>query len=165
MTDVISVLEQARRYEIEISTQLEHIERLHRIAARARESTAYTQRIADKLYQLETELNAQIDKTVDAKLRALEYISLLDGEERGVIEHYYLLAENWYRIALKMYMSERSLYLLRKNALKKLNNFYAPETGRRNHGNRKSDKNASGAREYHTRGAGADDRRNSVSRG
>ena len=120
MSGVMETLERARQYETEINTQLEHIERLHRIAARARESTAYSQEIAEKLAILERELNAHIDRTVDAKLAALEYISILEGEERGVIENYYILAETWDRIALKLYMSARRVFNLRKSALAKL---------------------------------------------
>ncbi|MBE6902934.1 MAG: hypothetical protein E7478_10690 [Ruminococcaceae bacterium] len=162
MVDVMGTLERARLYELEISAQLEHIERLHRIAAKARESNTYSQNLADKLALLESELNEHIDRTVDAKLAALEYISILSGEERGIIEHYYLLGYNWDKIAIKMYMSERRVFLLRKTAIAKLKNYYEPDTGRRDHGNRKKDKDAAGACKYYSGGACTADRCNSV---
>ncbi len=120
MADVMAALERARAYETEIEAQIQHIERVRRIAARARESTDYSKRIVDKLEMLERELNSQIDRTVDAKMEALRYVSYLTGEERGVIESYYILAMRWEEIALKMYMSDRRVYLLRKSALAKL---------------------------------------------
>lgn len=162
MADIMAALERARLYEIEITMQLEHIERLRRIASRARESTSYSQEIVDKLYMLERELNDQIDKTVDAKREALEYISVLNGEERAVIEGYYILGETWERVADKLYMSERRVFLLRKSALLKLKDHYAPETGRRSYGNRKKNKDIAGACKYYSGGACTADRCNSV---
>lgn len=153
MADVMAALERARQYELEITAQLEHIQRLYRIAARARESRAYSQEIAEKLAVLEAELNAQIDSTVDAKLQALEYVSILEGEERGVIENYYILGETWDRIALKMYMSERRVFILRKSALAKLTEHFEPEKGRRDYGNRKKTKTAARACKYYAGGA------------
>lgn len=120
MAGITAVLERARQYELEICVQLEHIERLHRIMSRAQQSRSYTQRMAEKLAVLETRLNDGIDRAADAKLKALEYISLLSGEERAVIESYYLLGKTWEQIALKLYMSDRRVYLIRKRALKKM---------------------------------------------
>lgn len=153
MADVMAALERARLYELEISAQLEHIERLHRIAARARESNAYSQSLAEKMAMLDTELNAHIDRTVEAKLTALQYISILEGEERAVIEHYYILGENWDRIAIKTFMSERRVFMLRKSAIAKLKNYYEPETGRRDYGNRKKNTDAEGTCKYYSGGA------------
>ena len=120
MADIMAVLERARSHEQEILVKLEHIERLHRIAARAMSSPHRTQQIADKLDKLERELNAQIDRTVDAKLEAYEYISILEGEELAVIEGYYILAMQWRTIADKLYMSDRRVFLLRSSALDKI---------------------------------------------
>ena len=120
MADIMAVLERARSYEQEILVQMEHIERLHRIAARALSSPQRSEQIAEKLAVLERVLNAQIDRTVDAKLEAYDYISILEGEERGVIERYYILAMSWQQIADKMYMSDRRVFLLRKSALEKM---------------------------------------------
>lgn len=130
MADVKAVLERARRHEIEVLTQLEHIERLHRIVARAQECPDYTKRMAEKLARLEAGLNTQIDRAVDAKLEALEYISILTGEERGVIEAYFILGKSWEQIADSMYMSDRRVYLIRKKALERMERHFAPMKSR-----------------------------------
>ena len=106
--NVMRILEQARRYEAAI------------IASAPHDSFEYTVQIAEKLNRLELELNNQIDLYVEAKMSALEYISLLEGEERAVIERYYLLHQEWQKIADEMYMSERRVFILRKSALKRM---------------------------------------------
>lgn len=156
----MAALERAREFELEINSQLEHIERVRRIAARARESTDYSVRIAEKLARLECKLNEQIDITVDAKLEALEYISYLRGEERGVIESYYILAMTWEQIADKMYMSDRRVYLLRKSALTKLRQRYENTESRRNYGYRSKHSCTSGACGAHTGAACTENRCN-----
>ena len=120
MSKIMSLLKRARQYELEISAQAEHIERLHRIGRIARESSEYALEILEKLRCLERELNEQIDKTVDVKRKALGCISILEGEERAVIEQYYILGEDWQTIADKLYTSERRVFMLRKSALKRL---------------------------------------------
>lgn len=130
MADIKGVLERARRYEIEVITQIEHIERLHRIMARAQKCPEYTKGMADKLAWLEGMLNAQIDRAVDAKLEALEYISILAGEERGVIEGYFLLGKTWEQIADSMYMSDRRVFLIRKKALDRLEKHFSASKSR-----------------------------------
>ncbi len=124
MADIMAVLERARSYEQEILIQLEHIERLHRIAARAMSSPQRSEQIIEKLNKLEQELNARIDRAVDAKLEAFEYMSILEGEERGVIECYYILAMSWSEVADKMFMSDRRVYLLRSSALGKMRDHF-----------------------------------------
>ena len=52
MADVIAVLERARSLELEIKTQIEHIEQLHRISKRAVESSAYARETVAKLARL-----------------------------------------------------------------------------------------------------------------
>ncbi len=120
MTQIMLILKRARQYELEVAAQLEHIERLHRIGRIARQSSEYALEIAEKLRRLERELNEQIDKAVDCKLKALNYISLLEGEENAVIYHYYILGEDWQKIADKLYTSERRVFMLRKSALARL---------------------------------------------
>lgn len=120
MPDIMSILERARTMEQETSTQLEHIERLRRIAKRAQESTVYAQQTIDKLMRLEMQLNDTIDHMCDAKADALRYISFLSGEERSVIEGYYILAKSWQQLSYDLYMSERRVYMLRKSGLRKL---------------------------------------------
>ena len=120
MPDVMGALQRARSMELEIQTQLEHIERLHRIANRAKNSSACAAETVEKLAGLERELNSAIDEMVDAKREALRYISYLSGEERSVIEGYYILAKNWQQLAFDLYMSDRRVFLLRKSGLSKL---------------------------------------------
>ena len=60
----------------------------------------------------------------DAKADALRLISFLTGEERSVIEGYYILAKSWQQLSYDLYMSERRVYMLRKSALTKLLNRY-----------------------------------------
>ena len=125
MPDIIGILERARSSEQEISTQLEHIERLHRISKRAQSSPEYARQSVEKLARLERQLNDAIDKMCDAKADALRLISFLTGEERSVIEGYYILAKSWQQLSYDLYMSERRVYMLRKSALTKLLNRYS----------------------------------------
>ncbi|MGN0651245.1 MAG: hypothetical protein ACI4KM_12480 [Oscillospiraceae bacterium] len=118
--NIMRILEQARRYEAAITSVEAHIRRVKRIASAPHDSFEYAVELAEKLNRLENELNREIDLYVAAKLSALEYISLLDGEERAVIERYYLLNQDWQKIADEMYMSERRVFILRKSALKRM---------------------------------------------
>ena len=120
MADVTAVLERARTLELEIKTQIEHIELLHRISKRAVSSSAYAQETVEKLARLERELNSTIDHMCQAKEEALVYISFLTGEERAVIEGYYILGKSWQRLSNDLYMSERRVFMLRKSALDKM---------------------------------------------
>lgn len=120
MADVIAVLERARTLEFEIKTEIEHIEQLHRISKRAVQSSAYAKETVEKLARLEREVNDTIDRMCDAKKEALTYISYLTGEERSVIEGYYILAKSWQRLANDLYMSERRIFMLRKSGLDRL---------------------------------------------
>ena len=124
MEKIIALFERARAYEKEIWVQQEHIERLHRIAARTKDnpyaSPEYAAEICEKLARLERALNAQIDRTADAKREALVYLSFLEGEERAVLDSYYMLGMEWASIADKLYMSLRRVYLLRKSGLRKI---------------------------------------------
>lgn len=149
MTELIPLLERTRAYEIETQSELEHIERLHRIAARTREneqcSAEYAAQICEKLAQMERDLNAQVDRTADAKREVLVYISYLEGEERAVIEHYYCFGESWEKVAERLYMSTRRVFLLRKSALERIERhfFNKEREGGKKRGNRSKDKAAS----------------------
>lgn len=145
MSNILKLLERARAYEIEAGVQLEHIERLHRIAARiksdGRESSEYAMKIVEKLAALEVELNDLIDLTADAKRQAIAAISFLEGEERAVIFDYYINAKDWYKTAKDLYMSERRVYLIRKAALEKLEkSVYGRKAVTRKNGNRTKNK-------------------------
>ena len=118
--NVVDILNRAREYELEVSAQIEHVERLRRIAAIEHKSSAYSQQIVEKLAALERDINRSIDRAADAKKEALDLIGHLTGEERSVIEHYYILGEKWEVVARKTYMSERRVFIVRQNALDKL---------------------------------------------
>ena len=148
MGDIIKQLERARAFELEVGVEMEHIERLHRIARRVssdgRGGTEYAVKIVEKLAELERSLNRTIDLTADAKRAALEALSLLEGEERAVLFSYYILAKDWSRTAAELYMSERRVYILRKSALEKLEkSVYGKRRKGRGNGNRTKNKAAS----------------------
>lgn len=124
MADVMGILKRTRTLELEIKTQLEHIEMIHRIAGRVRESTSYAKETVEKLARLEQQLNRTIDEMCDVKRDALRIVSCLSGEERSVIEGYYILAKNWDQLALDLYMSERRVFMLRKSGLTKIMEHY-----------------------------------------
>lgn len=114
------ILIRAREAELCVQANLEHIERLHRIMNTAGKSRRYAEEIVEKLSRLETELNADIDNAIDAKREALCVLSALDGSERAALYRYYILGQDWRKIAEKMYLSERQVYYCRKSAMKKL---------------------------------------------
>ena len=120
----MDTLKKARESELCVQTELEHIERLHRIMKTSGKSQRYAEEIAEKLARLEAELNDSIDRTVDIKRRALSVLSALEGYERAVIYRYYILGEDWRTISEKMYLSERQVYYYRKSAIKKLEDKY-----------------------------------------
>ncbi|MCH5207953.1 MAG: hypothetical protein J1F04_03630 [Oscillospiraceae bacterium] len=120
----MDTLKKAREAELCVQTELEHIERLHRIMKTSGKSQRYAEEIAEKLARLEAELNDSIDRTVDIKRGALSVLSALEGYERAVIYRYYILGEDWRTISEKMYLSERQVYYYRKSAIKKLEDKY-----------------------------------------
>lgn len=120
MTDFMDTLKYARQAEAEIQANLEHIERLHRIMSLPGRSLKYSQELAEKLAALERRLNALIDKAVDRKNEALNLLNELSGDERTVLYQYYILAKDWQKISAELYMSERTVYNLRKKAVDKL---------------------------------------------
>lgn len=110
----------ARQSELAIQSELEHIERLHRIMKLPRRSPEYTAQLAEKLAKLERRLNNTVDLAVDRKNEALNLLDSLAGNERTVLYQYYILAMSWEEVAEKMYMSDRNVYKLRKKAVDKL---------------------------------------------
>ena len=120
MTNFMDKLKYARQSEMEIQAELEHIERLHRIMKLPGRSAEYAKGLAEKLAGLERRLNKSIDTAVDRKNEALNLLDHLAGDERTVLYQYYILAKDWQKIADEMYLSERSVYNLRKKAIDKL---------------------------------------------
>ncbi len=125
MTDFMDKLKYARQAELEIQTNLEHIERIHKIMKLPRRSIKYSQELAEKLAALETRLNALIDEAVDRKNDALNILDALSGDERTVLYQYYILAKDWQKISDELYMSERTVYNLRKKAVERLEARYS----------------------------------------
>lgn len=113
-------LKYARQAELCVQTELEHIERLHRIMKLPGRSLETAQKLAEKLAKLEQRLNRTIDHAVDRKNEALDLLDMLDGDERGVLYRYYILGKDWLKVADEMYLSERSVFNLRKRAIDKL---------------------------------------------
>ena len=120
----VEILKAAREAEMEITAELEQIERLHRIMRNTGHSLAYAQTLAENLAKFEEELNANIDRAVDAKREGLKVLSALHGDERTILYQYYILAKEWRKIADEMFISERQVFNLRKKALDSLNRHY-----------------------------------------
>ena len=120
----VGILKAAREAEMEITAELEQIERLHRIMRNTGHSLGYAQSLAENLAKFEEELNANIDRAVDAKREALKVLSALHGDERTILYQYYILAKDWRKISDEMYISERQVFNLRKKALDSLNRHY-----------------------------------------
>ena len=119
-------LKYARQSELAVQAELEHIERLHRIAKLPGRPIEHARKVAEKLAALETRLNRTVDLAIDRKNEALDILDHLDGDERGVLYRYYILAKDWLKIADEMYLSERSVFNLRKRAIDKLSARYDP---------------------------------------
>lgn len=122
--EFLEILKAAREAEMEITAELEQIERLHRIMRNTGHSLAYAQSLVENLAQFEEELNANIDRAVDAKREALKVLSALHGDERTVLYQHYILAKDWRKISDEMYISERQVFNLRKKALDSLKGHY-----------------------------------------
>lgn len=117
-------LKYARQSEMTVRTELEHIERLHRIMRLPNRSDEYAQNLAEKLAALEKRLNRSVDTAVDRKNQALNILDRLSGDERTVLYQYYILAKDWQKVAEDTFMSERNVYKLRKKAVEKLTTLY-----------------------------------------
>lgn len=159
MPKYLESLKRAREYELEVTAMVEEVERLHRIMNLGTSSQKRAEMLTTKLAEYERELNDHIDRTVDAKREALEFLSILGGEERGVMFRYYILGMEWQNIAMKMFMSERRVFLLRKSALAKIAKYYG---GDESNGGRTENKGAARARGVNAGGAGGENRRNGV---
>ena len=120
MENYLTLLRAARESELEIQAEVEHIERVHKILKIPHRSAEYAANLTEKLTLLERELNDCIDTAYDRKREALACLSVLVGNERTVLYRYYILGEDWRRIADTMFLSERSVFNLRKSALDKL---------------------------------------------
>lgn len=121
--ELMELLKRARTCRYEIDAQLLHIERLHDVIDRTRDLTRvkiYTDRLAG----LEVKINASISQAADAHSAAQHLLNELHGDEKAVLYRYYILGEDWERVALNLAYSERSVFLIRKRALEKLSKIY-----------------------------------------
>lgn len=120
MSDFRLLLKLARESELEVRCGVEQIERLHRILRLQHRSEQYLVEMSEKLNALEVQVNDLIDEAFDRKREALALLTLLSGSERAVLYQYYILGKDWQKIAHELYMSERQVYKLRRQAMDKL---------------------------------------------
>ncbi len=125
MKDYQEILKAARHSELEVRTELEHIERIHRILNIPNRPLKYVEELTEKLAGLEALLNDNIDSAVDRKREALEVLSALVGDERTILYRYYILGCDWRQIADNLYISERQVFNIRRSAMDKLEERYA----------------------------------------
>lgn len=127
MRIVDELLQPAREQELVSQAHIENIDLLQRIIERFGKyggSAEGAIKILDRLEAEEKQLNESVDRLIDYRAQAMKYIEKLPGEEHAVIFRYYISGESWEKVAGKTFMSERRVYLLRKSALKKLENLY-----------------------------------------
>ncbi len=127
MRIVDELLQPAREQELVSQAHIENIDLLQRIIERFGKYGGTAEgaiKILDRLEAEEKQLNESIDHLIDYRAQAMKYIEKLPGEEHAVIFRYYISGESWEKVAGKTFMSERRVYLLRKSALKKLENLY-----------------------------------------
>lgn len=123
---LMELLDRARSLRYEIDAQLLHIERLHDIIDRTRDLTRvkiYT----DRLEELAVRINASISKAADAESKVQHLLNELNGEEKAVLYRYYILGEDWKKVALSLSFSESSIFIIRRRALEKLSKIYEEE--------------------------------------
>lgn len=121
MDDVMTTLERARNIEQEVMAIVKHIERLKKILSAALYISPDNKALyEDRLNGLISELEKRLEEYCEIKRKALEIVNRLTGDERAVIERYYLLGQLYKQIMIEMHWSERQIFLLRKRALKKL---------------------------------------------
>ena len=108
---IIKDLQDYRSHEIDLQTQEAVLTRLM-----LREQKYGNIDLKSKEYR--TRIQQQIADNTEHYLRILEYLEVLHGEMRSVLEMYYILGESWSNVAKKLYQSERNIYLLRNKAIK-----------------------------------------------
>lgn len=125
-------LNQARTLDIEINTKLEELHQLKQkaccvqsvvISERVQSSnTNSSNKIIDKIVDLQNEINAEIDKLVDLKAEIRHKISKVNYTMlRVVLTEYYLNLKTWASIAEKYGYTERNIHYLHSCALKEFN--------------------------------------------
>lgn len=129
-------------YEINslIDMKLEQIAELRSLAAKVTTSPfteshpqgTYTDRVGRttaRIIDLENEINDEIDKLVDVKLRIRELVSSLsNGIQRTIIERHYILNQPMEKIGEKMGYSRRHITRLHDKAIESLERIYGEIT-------------------------------------
>ena len=115
-----------------IDMKLEQIAELRALASKVTASPfseshskgTYTDRVGRttaRIVDLENEINAEIDKLVEVKIKIHELIAAIpDGIQRTILERHYLLNESWEIISEKVGYSCRHITRLHNQALELL---------------------------------------------
>ncbi len=83
-------------------------------------------KILCKIADLQSEINADIDRLVDVKKQLADLIAKIDNARyRAVLEYRYLCFKKWEKIAEEMNYSYRQVLRLHKQALKKFDEISA----------------------------------------
>ena len=122
-------LSQARYLDMRINSKLDQIESLHELATRCtstisgmphnpnRDGSPMADAIC-KIIDLESEINADIDKLVDLKREIVGVIKRIDNVElQTLLEKRYLCFMQWEQIAVDMCFSIQHVYRLHAEAL------------------------------------------------
>ncbi|MBR4112509.1 MAG: hypothetical protein IKK53_05710 [Ruminiclostridium sp.] len=115
-----------------IDSKLEQITELRSLAAKVTASPfseshskgTYSDRVGRttaRIMDLENEINDDIDRLVDIKIRINELVTSLDDEiQRIIIERHYILNESWEKISEKVGYSRRHITRLHDKAIESL---------------------------------------------
>ncbi len=119
-----------------IDAKLEQIAELRSLAAKVTVSPfseshsqgTYTDRVGRttaRIVDLENEINQEIDKLVDIKIKIRDLVAALpDGLHRTIIERHYILNESWEKISEKIGYSRRHITRLHDKAIEALEELY-----------------------------------------
>ncbi len=122
-----------------IESKLEQLAELKSLASKVTVSTfseSHSQgthsdrvgRTTARIIDLENEINDEIDRLVDIKIKIRATISSLsDMNYRIVLERRYILNESWERISEKMGYSPRHIIRMHNRAIDILESSYSPE--------------------------------------
>jgi len=123
---------QATLIDQRINCKLEQVQSLRSLAEKATTTLTPTphsdqrniHRIEDiiiKMLDLESDINASIDRLVDGKREIMETIRCLPkAEHRSLLELRYICGKTWEEVALKMQYSVRNIHLIHGAALHKV---------------------------------------------
>lgn len=122
-------LSQARHLDARINTKIMQVAQLNDLATRATSTlsgmphspnkrTSKMASVVEKIVDLQTEINADIDALVDLKRDIAALIrSVPDSSQQAVLEKRYLCFEPWEQIAIDMNYSLHYLYKVHSEAL------------------------------------------------